>query len=128
MATSPAWIVCKFGGTSVSTRDRWDTIARIAQTHYDAGRRPFLVCSAVSGISDQLEALLAAAQNDDPAPVLDRIRARHEALARQLNVDVARLDDGFAALEGFVETATQASSIEPRLRAEVMAMGELLST
>jgi diaminopimelate decarboxylase/aspartate kinase len=128
MATSPAWIVCKFGGTSVSTRDRWDTIARIAQTHHDAGRRPFLVCSAVSGISDQLEALLEAAQNGDPAPVLDRIRARHEALARQLNVDVARLDEGFAALEGFVETATQASTIEPRLRAEVMAMGELLST
>ena len=128
MASSPSWIVCKFGGTSVSTRSRWDTIARIAQAHREAGRRPFLVCSAVSGISDQLEALLEAAQDGDPAPVLDRIRARHEALADDLDVEAHVLDEGFAALDGFVETATQAATIEPRLRAAVMATGELLST
>ncbi len=128
MATSPSWIVCKFGGTSVSTRARWDTIARIAQSHRADGHRPFLVCSAVSGISDQLEALIDAAQEGDPASILQRIRDRHEALARELGVKMSVLDDGFAALDGFVATAAQAGTIKPRLRAEIMAMGELLST
>ena len=31
--TAPAqpWLVLKFGGTSVSKRERWDTIGRLAQ-------------------------------------------------------------------------------------------------
>ena len=128
MASSPSWIVCKFGGTSVSTRERWDTIARVAQSHRDGGHQPFLVCSAVSGISDQLEALIDATQGGAPAPILQRIRERHEALARELGVTMGILDEGLTALEGLIDTAAQANVVEPRLRAEIMAMGELLST
>lgn len=129
MASSDAsWIVCKFGGTSVSTRARWETIARVARDHRAAGRRPFLVCSAVSGISDQLEALIEAAHAGDPDPVLKRIRDRHEELAGELGVDPAVLDEGFTTLEGWIDAVRQAPDIEPRLRAEIMATGELLST
>ena len=53
----PPWVVCKFGGTSVSSRARWDTIADVVRTHRAEGRHPFLVCSALQGVSDQLEAL-----------------------------------------------------------------------
>ena len=72
---SPPWIVCKFGGTSVSSRARWDTIGTVVRTHQAEGRRPFLVCSALQGVSDQLEALLeAAAAGGDPREVFSTIR------------------------------------------------------
>ena len=33
------WVVIKFGGTSVSRRERWENIRRIAQAHRQRGRR-----------------------------------------------------------------------------------------
>ena len=40
-------IVQKFGGTSVSTRPRWETIARIAAAHRARGRKVLIVVSAL---------------------------------------------------------------------------------
>src|SRR6056297_972527 len=38
-STTP-WVVCKFGGTSVSSRDRWTTIAEVVRTHRNNGHHP----------------------------------------------------------------------------------------
>jgi diaminopimelate decarboxylase/aspartate kinase len=129
-----SWIVCKFGGTSVSTRPRWDTIADIIRTHRADGFRPFLVCSALSGISDRLEALLAAASgasDDAPADVLAAIRKRHLDVADALDVDGAPvLEASFERLEHLVASVEDAAgdTPDPAPRAAVMAMGELMST
>ena len=54
--TSPPdsrWIVLKFGGTSVSKRERWDTIGRLAAERmrlHDA--RALLVVSALEGVTN----------------------------------------------------------------------------
>jgi diaminopimelate decarboxylase/aspartate kinase len=127
---SPPWIVCKFGGTSVSSRARWDTIGTVVRTHQAEGRRPFLVCSALQGISDQLEALLeAAAASGNPQEVFSTIRERHEALAQAMDLDPASvLGDGMDRLERLTGEAEAAASLPPRLRAAVLATGELLST
>jgi len=123
------WVVCKFGGTSVSSRSRWDTIAEVVRTHRRDGQHPFLVCSALAGISDQLEALLAEAEHGDPTSVLDAIRSRHRALAGELEVDGAGvLADEFERLERLTQDAAAADVVSPRLRAAVLATGELLST
>src|SRR6056297_3379991 len=99
MPEETPWVVCKFGGSSVSTRARWDTIAEVVRTHRAEGRHPFLVCSALQGISDQLEVLLREAEHGDPAPTLATIRDRHRALARDLEVDPdAALADGLERL------------------------------
>ncbi len=128
-SASPSWIVCKFGGTSVSSRARWDTIGDVVRTHQADGRHPFLVCSALQGISDQLEALLDAAAEGAPQEPLATIRERHEALARAMEVDPAAvLGDGFERLERLTGEATDADPLPPRLRAAVLATGELLST
>lgn len=124
----PSWIVCKFGGTSVSTRSRWATIANVVRAHRDDGIRPFLVCSALSGVSDQLEALLLDARDGDPTATLEALRERHDALARDLGVDAAVLDDRFERLRKLVNDVSEADALSPRLRAAVMAHGELLST
>jgi diaminopimelate decarboxylase/aspartate kinase len=126
---SPPWIVCKFGGTSVSSRDRWDTIGEVVRTHQSDGRHPFLVCSALQGISDQLEALLEDAAHGDAQAPLATIRERHEALAQALDVDPGNvLGEGLDRLERLTAEAEGATSIAPRLRAAVLATGELLST
>ena len=128
-APSPPWTVCKFGGTSVSSRARWDTIVEEVKWHRDDGRRPFLVCSALEGISDALEALLDAAAHGDPSGHLAAIRERHVAHARALDVDPeAALAEGVDRLKRLTEKATDADEIPPRLRAAVLASGELLST
>ncbi len=56
-APSAPWVVLKFGGTSVSTRLRWDKIAAIAQRWRAQGRHVLIVVSALSGITDKLKAI-----------------------------------------------------------------------
>ncbi|MFB6247909.1 MAG: bifunctional aspartate kinase/diaminopimelate decarboxylase [Salinibacter sp.] len=112
----------------MSTRARWDTIAEVVRNHRTEGRHPFLVCSALRGISDQLEVLLREAEHGDPAPTLEAIRDRHRALARDLGIAPdAALADGLERLAALTnEVAGEAPS--PRQRAAVLATGELLST
>ncbi|MCS3827310.1 aspartokinase, partial [Salinibacter ruber] len=74
----------------MSSRARWDTIVEVVRTHRAEGRAPFLVCSALQGISDQLEALcaqLASAEPGAPESTLDTIRERHRALGQDLGVE-----------------------------------------
>ncbi|WP_103019736.1 bifunctional aspartate kinase/diaminopimelate decarboxylase [Salinibacter altiplanensis] len=133
MATSGRpWVVCKFGGTSVSSRARWDTIADVVRTHRAEGRRPFLVCSALQGISDQLETLctqLASAEPGAPESTLDTIRERHRALGQELGVEAESvLADELARLQRLVDDAQASGGPSPRQQAALLATGELLST
>jgi len=127
MPEDTPWVVCKFGGSSVSTRARWDTIAEVVRTHRAEGRHPFLVCSAVQRISDQLETLLREAEHGVPTATLDAIRDRHCTLARDLDVAPDVLADGFERLEALVDEIA-GHEPTPQQWAAVMASGELLST
>lgn len=128
----------KFGGSSVAAVDGWRVIARAARETLAQGRRPLVVCSALAGVSDELAALLdAAAAGDyqrDPEAVRERvgaIRARHARLLEEAGVvidDDARLAEIFAPLERDLFGAAMLAEASPRLRARVMAAGELAST
>ncbi|MFA4973849.1 MAG: bifunctional aspartate kinase/diaminopimelate decarboxylase [bacterium] len=122
------WVVLKFGGTSVSNLDCWETIASIVETRLAEGKRPLVVCSAVSGISDELERLLAGSLKGSPEGALDRIVARHAALAEELAVDRGEIESCIEELKRLVTGASMIREVTPRLRARVMAQGELLST
>lgn len=131
MSTSPSWIILKFGGTSVASRERWESIADIVRTHHHNGRQPFVVCSALGGVSDQLEELLEAPTDDELHATLDAIKRRHRALASDMQLDADEvLGEAFGTLSNLARNVRQAgpSGPEPRLRAEVMAMGELMAT
>ena len=54
---SQSWVVIKFGGTSVSSLFCWQQIKAIAQAHAAKKHRVLIVCSALSGVSDQLTEL-----------------------------------------------------------------------
>ncbi len=128
-ATTSRWVILKFGGTSVSTAGNWRNIANIVRARIAEGLRPLIVQSAISGMTDRLEALLLAATQGSHAPVLDEISQRHRALARELGVELPSASERrFLDLRATLAGLAGAPAISDRLRAQVMAIGELLAT
>jgi diaminopimelate decarboxylase/aspartate kinase len=125
----PPWVVLKFGGTSVSSVSNWHNIARVLRERIAEGLRPAVVHSALSGITDRLESLLAAAVTGAHGAVLERIESVHRDLARQLSVEPGPLFETFLAeLKGLAAAIAESRAVDDRGRAQVMAMGELLAT
>ena len=123
------WIVLKFGGSSVSSRARWETIAEQIESLIADGKRPVVVCSAVSGISDRLEALIESAPRGEFEPVLASIRQRHLELGEQLEVDASvLLEEELELMERLSLGASLTGEVSPGLHARIMALGELMST
>ncbi len=123
------WIVLKFGGTSVSTAGNWHNIARILHARLEEGLRPVMVHSALSGVTDLLESLLVEAQGGQYQPLLQKIEARHRALAQELGVIAGRelqvhLDD----LGQIAAGVALVGEVSDRMRARVMAAGEIMAT
>src|ERR1700761_6425997 len=123
------WIVLKFGGTSVSSAANWHNIAQIVRTRIAEGFRPAIVHSALSGITDRLDSLLASVMQGSHGPILDHIEQAHRSLAERLNVIP---NSQFEQFLGELRTLTCALAEHRRMddeaRARVMAMGELLAT
>jgi len=122
-----AFIVLKFGGTSVSTRERWDTIGREIKRCRDFGHTPVVVCSALTGVSDLLDSLSAAALEEKHESVLAEVRKRHQEMADKLEVDVS-LEEELNLLERLATGISLTREATPRLKAQMMATGELMST
>jgi diaminopimelate decarboxylase/aspartate kinase len=123
------WVVLKFGGTSVSSAGNWHNIAGVLRARMGAGLRPVVVHSALSGVTDRLEALLAAALTGTEAPILAEIDRAHRNLAAALEVTPDPRYDGFIdALERMAAAIAETRELSDRIRARVMAMGELLAT
>lgn len=124
------WRVLKFGGTSVATAARWDLIATRAKdllpTH-----RVWIVASALAGVSNKLEESVREALASRALDALTWIEEAHAKLARDARLEAADfhpvemlLSDTRRLLEGVRLTG----EAPPRLRARVMAVGELAST
>ena len=123
------WIVVKFGGTSVSTRPRWDTIRRIAADWHARGKRVLIVVSALSGMTDKLKAI-AESKGDagKRAGMRDEIVARHEAMFAELGLaDRATLQYWLDRLRALTADP-RAETGELPWQAEVLALGEQLSS
>src|SRR5512137_973002 len=82
------WVVLKFGGTSVSSVSNWKNVAGVVRARLDEGLRPVVVHSALSGITDRLEQLLAKALTGDWEPVMEQIERRHVDLSRDLGIAI----------------------------------------
>lgn len=123
------WLVMKFGGTSVSTVERWQTIADVVRVRHESGYRPFVVCSAVSKVSRMLNAALDEAVHHQHEPIVAQIKQRHIELADSLGLDAHdHLGDYFEELSRLVLGASLTRDVSAPLRARVLAMGELMST
>lgn len=123
------WVVLKFGGTSVSTPERWRTITSLAEERVREGLRPLVVCSALSRVTSELEEMLGLAVREEHEEALQAISARHLELGAGLGIDAeALLRDDLEELKRLTLAASLLREAGPRLRARVLAFGELLST
>jgi bifunctional diaminopimelate decarboxylase / aspartate kinase len=124
-----AFVVLKFGGTSVSSLANWHNIAGVVRDRIAASLRPVIVHSALSGITDRLESLLTAAASGTHVAVLDQIDARHRDLAQALSIDPGPQYARFMReLRQLADSGSTLGKPDDGLRARVMAMGELLAT
>ena len=127
--TESNWVVLKFGGTSVSSVSNWKNVAGVVKARLIQGLHPVIVHSALSGITDRLEQLLAKALTGEWEPVMDQIERRHLDLARDLGIHIdAELDRHFTDLRRSAEGIHLIGEVSDRLRARVMANGELMAT
>lgn len=125
----PQWVVAKFGGTSVSTRPRWETIARIAAAHHQRGRHVLIVVSALSGITDQLKTIAEARVDEARCREAQvGIVERHQAMLRELELPSRNALDGWLArLDQLIADPRRKEAALP-WQAEVFALGELMSS
>ena len=124
------WVVMKFGGTSVTGSKNWKNILSIIQGRLQQGERLFIVCSAISNISDQLERLASAVRSgrsyDDALNKLIRI---HKAQAIDMGLDPnVVVGDIFDDLRKLLRGASLIQEVSPRLWARILSAGELMST
>ena len=125
------WVVVKLGGTSVSTRSNWDRAAAEVRALTVAGKRVLLVQSALSGVTNTLEDLLAARDAAAQGAMLGDIRARHAALADAMGLAdrlEAAVGPHLQQLQRLAGGALLTGEVTPRLKAEVLATGELMAS
>jgi len=125
------WVVLKFGGTSVASAGRWRCIHHIVSRHRAAGARVLLVCSALAGVTNRLESLLAELEQRHPyEAALTDLLETHALLAAELGLDCDRvLGPDIAALRVLLARVDAAPRpIGAHDRAALMALGEVLSS
>lgn len=123
------WVVMKFGGTSVASVARWETIRDLALARQASGQRPVIVHSAIAGVSNRLEAALVAAIAGDASTYSSELRDIHFSLASGLGVDgESLLANDLAELEQLLAGIRLVREASPRVHARVMSLGELMAT
>lgn len=131
-------VVQKFGGTSVADPDairRLTEIVRAARNR--DGRGPVVVVSAMSGVTDALLGIAAAAgdaRGNEALAQADRLRTRHLAATHALVSDGdsqavgSFIADQFDQLAAIVKALAVLHELSPRTLDVVAAIGELLSS
>jgi len=129
MQNTQNWIVLKFGGTSVKSLDNWQAISKRIKTLKAEKKRVFIVHSALATVSDALDALVTASLAGQGGDVLDGIKATHLALAADMALDgETLLAPCFSELERLSAGLSLTGDASARLKARIMAQGELMAT
>lgn len=128
-AAARSYVVLKFGGTSVASAERWRQIADLAAARRAEGECPLIVVSALAGVTDRLLAI--AAPDTDPAnaaAIAADIGARHRAVAAALGIAWPEGGARWLAQLDQLLADPRAGSRELPWQAELLAIGELLSS
>lgn len=122
------WVVLKFGGSSVSTLDDWNNIVQIVSGYLDKNVKVAVVHSAFKNVTNQLETIARGALNNKHSETLEALKTYHKEMAETLNVDKQLLTPWFDSLDQCAEEISQSQSLTSKLRAKIVAHGELLSS
>src|SRR6187401_427117 len=133
-ADPSAWVVHKFGGSSVADAECFKRVANILET-LPPGRLG-VVLSACRGVTDALLGLVARAEAQDDAwrGDLDALRARHNTIAEALltaeaaSLYMAGFDRDRHDIEGILHTVKLTRSAAQNVRDLIAGYGEIWST
>jgi aspartokinase/homoserine dehydrogenase 1 len=133
-ADPSAWVVHKFGGSSVADAECFKRVAQILET-LPAGRLG-IVLSACRGVTDALLGLVSRAEAQDDAwrGDLDALRVRHNTIAEALLTPDARqlymaaFDRDRHDIEGILHTVKLTRSAAQNVRDLIAGYGEIWST
>jgi len=129
MPTPAPFVVLKFGGTSVSSAANWHNIRDVLKARLAEGLQPVVVHSALSGITDRLESLLNLTAEPQFETALAEIEARHAKLAQALGIPLpAAVSRHLTELRQIATGVALVNEVSDRVRARVMAAGELMAT
>ncbi len=128
IATS-AWVVMKFGGTSVSTAANWKAIAERVRNRLDVGFRLVVVHSALKGVSNALTEILESAVSGENSDHFDAVKQQHYDLADALGLNgPSLLDEALQELGQLIAGVRLVREVSVRVRVRVMALGEIMAT
>src|SRR6185295_11154878 len=133
-ADPSAWVVHKFGGSSVADAECFRRVANILET-LPPGRLG-VVLSACRGVTDALLGLVARAEAQDDAyrGDLDALRARHATIAQAVltpaaaQLYMAGFDRDRHDIEGILHTVKLTRSAAQNVRDLIAGYGEIWST
>ena len=122
------FVVMKFGGSSVSSVESWETIAELLKLRMAEGLKPVLVHSALAGVTNVLHALPQITLQTGGDEQMAAIRQQHQRLARELGVDPDLCEGIFDSLQHLVDRICEERQTSPDMHARIMATGELAAT
>jgi len=126
---SSNWIVLKFGGTSVSSKENWENIVSVIRDRRAEGYSVCMVHSALSGISNLLEEILDLATNGGAQELVEQVKQQHISLASSLDLSARDLlDEDFRELEHIVKGIELIGEYSYRVQARLLSIGELMAT
>ena len=126
---SHRFVVLKFGGTSVAAKPRWDNIVELVRARRREGLRVVVVVSALSGVTNALQAIIDAAGRGEPLD--DRAAAladRHLKFVDELGLAQAPLLLEWLARLAALCADPRREGAQLPWQAEVLALGELMSS
>lgn len=133
MADAASWVVHKFGGSSVADAACFRRVADIVEAR--ASERRAIVVSACRGITDDLYALVAAAEKrEDVAAKLSALRTRHAGIAGELlSADGAgvyndEFENDIRDIHGVLHTVQLTRAAAPNVRDLITGYGEIWSS
>lgn len=118
-------IIMKFGGTSVGSADRIKNTADIVKSHI--AKKPVVVVSAVSGITDKLIGLGNASAEGKDNNILKNIKKIHYEILEKLGLDKSLLDKDFENLAKAVKE-TNGKNFDAKALDLFQSFGEQLSS
>jgi aspartate kinase len=135
MSLQSGLVVMKFGGTSVEDQTAIARTAGIVAGRVAAGKKPVVVVSAMSKVTDQLLACAAAASRGDRTGALaisQRLRCRHKDTATALVKNATELgvmiEREFDSLDEILRGLAAILELTPRISDLIVSYGERLSS
>lgn len=124
------WTIIKLGGTSMASATAWRALTKHLklQTPSNA-QRTLLVCSALSGITNQITAWFDLPRPFNTQEKIANFLQPHYDLATELNIDHSKLFSSLTrSLEQELQAFSDANICTAKQQAKLLAHGELFST